>query len=662
MKTYLRFGEFPKSGKSGIGDAWRRQAALYGEMVPTEEQGISVYEAVPVDIKGAKKWRPLVNELQTFMGVYGDSCKGTRTIYLITGEELPEGGSDGEPLLKADTIKVLKKLSFKDIYHKEIDPGLYDDDWCQDGLKKEKELGIMEKSTLREFLEAAALDELSKITEPKRSGLPVDQLGLKPGGGVHNIITVYNQATPEEKEYWGKWYHNAKSDVEDLAKTFNLPFPVAAAIVAVLSPGNKWNSNLVAAEKLLKGEEKINAYPRQAERARNILKKGDTKLVSGPKVTVFFKSLMDPASVEKDMVLDGHAINIWRGAKENLKGLKNPSTKERAQMIQDYNKAAELLGVPVQAVQATTWYIWKYTGKSAPLPVEKGVYDVSSFKGAKPANDNASELDALLEEFLDEFNAMGTGAVQGYTGPLGGDPEPTHKKLWSNPKEGKAADAGYNPMPSELWEIEWPMKEGYGNFSPTSEPGYFYHATNLENVYDIIHSGELETHRPDFGTEQDEWPDGSVALRSYFGTSTKHVEPFYPEGKPAILRVPVGAAKFKKERGTGDIFTNQNIPTSAIEIWSTNDNAWIPLTSLVLSENVLDKMGQKHVGGASRKAPYGDTYVGFSSGKNEDESGRDKQSKIVQKVNKNLDKKPYSLHNPPGMGISITRPSLKDRK
>ncbi|TXH11420.1 MAG: hypothetical protein E6R04_02220 [Spirochaetes bacterium] len=397
--------------------------------------------------------------------------------------------------------------------------------------------------TERELLEFLAntvqqeLDELSKIKEPKRSGLPVDQLGLKPGGGVHNIITVYNQATPEEKEYWGKWYHNAKSDVEELAKTFNLPFPVAAAVVAVLSPGNKWNSNLVAAEKVLKGEEKINAYPRQVLRAREILKKGDTKLVSGPKVTVFFKSLMDPASVEKDMVLDGHAINIWRGAKENLKGLKNPSTKERAQMIQDYNKAAELLGVPVQAVQATTWYIWKYTGKTAPLPVEKGVYDMLKFKGAKPANDNASELNALLEEFLDEFNAMGTGAVQGYTGPLGGDPEPTHKKMWSNPKEGKAADAGYNPMPSELWEIEWPMKE-----------------------------------------------------------------------------------------------------------------------------NVLDQMGQKHVGGASRKAPYGDTYVGFSSGKNEDESGREKQSNIVKKVNKNLEKKPYSLHNPPGMGISITNPKLKDRK
>lgn len=620
MKTYLRFGEIPKSGKSGIGDAWRRQAALYGEIVPTEEQGVSVYEAVPVDIKGAKKWRPLVNELQTFMGVYGDSCKGTRTIYLITGEELPEGGSDGEPLLKADTIEVLKKLSFKDIYHKEIDPGLYDDDWCQDGLKREKELGIMERITLKEFLDAAVLDELSKIKEPKRSGLAVDQLGLKPRGGVHNIMTVYNQATPEEKEYWGKWYHNAKSDVEDLALAFKLPFPVAAAIVAVLSPGNKWNSNLSAAEKLLRGEEKINAYPRQAARAKEILKKGDTKLVTGPKVTVFFKSLMDPSSVEKDMVLDGHAINIWRGAKENLKGLKNPSAKERAQMIQDYQEAAKQLGVSVQAVQATTWYIWKYTGKSAPLPVEKGVYDVSKFIGAKPAND----VDAIMEEFLDEFNAMGMGAVQAYTGPLGADPEPTHKKMWSNPKnEGKSPKMEYNPMPSELWEIEWPGSENRppDYYPPTSENGYYY--------------GVLK---------------GRKGKRSEFSVNLENVVGQHDATTTTLVRC----------RSTD--FEKGKLNARVLEAWNDKEGLWMPVSEMVIQENVLDQMGQKHVGGASRKSPYGDTYVGFSSGKHEDESGREKQSKIVKKVNKNLDKKPYALHDPPGMGISITRPSLKDRK
>ena len=249
--------------------------------------------------------------------------------------------------------------------------------------------------------ESSAADEASRIVEPKRpEGLPMNQLGLKPSGGVHNILAVYNQATPEEKEYWGKWYHNAKVDVQDLAFQYNLPMPVVAAIVAVLSPGNKWNGNLLAAEKLLRGDTtKINAYPRQVSRALAILKTGDTSLVTGPKVSVFFKSLMDPTTVERDMVLDGHAINIWRGEKAALKALRNPTTRERAQMIQDYQAASEELKVSVQAIQATTWYIWKYTGNSPALSIKKGKYDVSHFTGGNqhhPANDNS--LPQLTEE------------------------------------------------------------------------------------------------------------------------------------------------------------------------------------------------------------------------------------------------------------------------
>jgi hypothetical protein len=150
-------------------------------------------------------------------------------------------------------------------------------------------------------------------------------------------------------------------------------------------------------------------------------------------------------------------------------------------------------------------------------------------------------INEIIEQELEEANAVGAGNVVGYGGPLGMDTKPAHKLLWSNPKneavekKPHGPKMEYNPMPSELWESE------------------------------------------------------------------------------------------------------------------------------MTRENVLDAMGQKHVGGAKRKEPYGDTYVGFSSGKEEDHSGREKQAGIVKKVNKNLEKKPYALHDPPSMGISITRPSLKDR-
>ena len=286
----------------------------------------------------------------------------------------------------------------------------------------------MSDQSFSEFISEVIQQEASRITEPKRSSLSLDQLGLKPSGGIHNIVAVYNQATPEEKEYWGRWYHNAKQDVQDIADRFDIPFPVVAAITAVLSPGNRWSSNLVATERILAGINKINSYPRQIARAKEILRTGDVSLVTGPKVTVFFHSLMNPKEVEKHMVLDGHAINIWKGEKTRLKGLKTPTGVLRDQMVQDYQAASKELGVPVQAVQAVTWYIWKYTDKKSPLKAPTGVYDVSTLRSAKPANDVS----------LDEVNALGAGLVVG-AGMGNGGTDASKKLMWSGNEPLKEA-------------------------------------------------------------------------------------------------------------------------------------------------------------------------------------------------------------------------------
>jgi len=222
------------------------------------------------------------------------------------------------------------------------------------------------------------------IVEPKRKNPKnITQLGITLDKGVENIKAVYSEATPEEKEYWGRWYYNAKNDVQEIADKNEINFPVMAAVTAVLSPGNKWLGNLLAAERVIKKfkdpsiQIKINAYPKQIQRALQILETGNIGLVTGPKVSVFFKSLLDPESVAHDLVLDSHAINIWRGIKRNIKQTEKPSLKTREKMVEDYKKAASELGIPVQSLQAVTWYIWKYT-TDAPivpnvtLPVETG--------------------------------------------------------------------------------------------------------------------------------------------------------------------------------------------------------------------------------------------------------------------------------------------------
>jgi len=196
------------------------------------------------------------------------------------------------------------------------------------------------------------------LPEPKREGVPVAP--LTPQGGVENILKVLAAAEAGERDYWGKWYHHAKDDVAMMAAHYGLEFETVAAIVAVLSPGNKWASNVGAADAVLSGHTQVAAYPANIAKAKKILATGDTSIVTGPKVTVFFRSLVDPTSVENEMVLDGHAINIWRGERRPLKGQVSPTKSERAQMLADYAEAAKRSGMTIQGVQALTWYCWKY--------------------------------------------------------------------------------------------------------------------------------------------------------------------------------------------------------------------------------------------------------------------------------------------------------------
>jgi len=242
----------------------------------------------------------------------------------------------------------------------------------------EKPLIIVEERPEPSF----SRDTISLIKEPLVRPIPrtIPSLGIRPslkdgrltGRGKANIKRVYNEATAAEKDYWGNWYYNAQKDVKNLSNIFKIRFDVTAAIVAALSPGNKWVDNLIAAAKLIKGESIIHAYPDNIRKALEI-KKTNIPKVSGPKVTVFYQSLIDPDSVKSQVVSDGHAINVWMGKKLSLRSAPSISKKIRNKIESDYIKAAEELGVSPQSVQAVTWYIWKclpaYPAKTPPVPM-----------------------------------------------------------------------------------------------------------------------------------------------------------------------------------------------------------------------------------------------------------------------------------------------------
>jgi hypothetical protein len=204
------------------------------------------------------------------------------------------------------------------------------------------------------------------LIEPKKEK-PIsleDMPDFRKDGGYINIMNLLALADEGDIDYWTHWYDSAHRQVKDLADEFGLDYKVVAAVVAALSPGNKWKANLNAASALLSGQTTgISAYPKSLAKAIRILETGDPRLATGPKVSVFYKSLVDPVGTRHNVVLDGHAINIWRGEKLALKGLRNPTVEEKERMKADYRRAAADSGLTPQGVQALTWFLWKSTVK-----------------------------------------------------------------------------------------------------------------------------------------------------------------------------------------------------------------------------------------------------------------------------------------------------------
>ncbi len=114
---------------------------------------------------------------------------------------------------------------------------------------------------------------------------------------------------------------------------------------------------------------------------------------------------------------------------------------------------------------------------------------------------------------------------------------------------------------------------------PGDENDFYYHVTNEQNAADIAADGFLDVHAPDYGTDQDMWPDGSTQDRSYFVANPDHAWKFAPEeGKAVMLRIPKTAAKFKRE-STGDIYATKKIPAEFCEIQYPGKPEWTPLVA-----------------------------------------------------------------------------------
>jgi hypothetical protein len=211
------------------------------------------------------------------------------------------------------------------------------------------------------------------------------------------------------------------------------------------------------------------------------------------------------------------------------------------------------------------------------------------------ANDIKNLIETLVEQELDEFNAVGTGAVAATGGsPLGMNMGPAHKTMWSGDKK-KVQEANA-------------ISAGAGTLQP-------YAGNNLADE-NFNNWGETSGHRSD-------------------------VQDFMWAGDKPGASMP--KIRYIAEALTETITTHlTGIPVPQSE----QEEDYLRETITKIVENVLDKMGLSKATASVRRGMIGGGEVYMDR----HDSDKEGTKAVMAKVSKNLHRKPYS-HNPPRMGI-----------
>ena len=135
-----------------------------------------------------------------------------------------------------------------------------------------------------------------------------------------NLLTVLEQATPQEAIEGMGWYEQAHELACALASRYGLSLHVVAGVIAALSPRSRWERNVVDAVSLIAvytvGEDPmavpVTTFNRNKECAIRILGAGTRHgVLSGPKVCAFADNIENPSG--DPITVDSHAYNAWIG-------------------------------------------------------------------------------------------------------------------------------------------------------------------------------------------------------------------------------------------------------------------------------------------------------------------------------------------------------------
>jgi hypothetical protein len=187
------------------------------------------------------------------------------------------------------------------------------------------------------------------------------------------ILATFFNASPAELADGAQWYQRASDAAGIIASRYSITADKVAAVIAALSPNNRWERNVTDAEVLCRAyvlgghtvadKVKVSTYGANKIKALRVLA-GELPLnvLGGLKVRAFYQCITGNLN---SVCVDGHAYAIWAG--ERIATTKTPkiSSKLYDVIAADFARAADTINSitgaaysPAQ-VQAITWLTYR---------------------------------------------------------------------------------------------------------------------------------------------------------------------------------------------------------------------------------------------------------------------------------------------------------------
>lgn len=154
------------------------------------------------------------------------------------------------------------------------------------------------------------------------------------------------------------WYAHANAESIILAERHFLSVKRVCAIIAVVSPGTRWEQNLQDAEKIIRfGEQaSVTSYSRNKDKAIAILRGGRVSdYVKGQKVRAFFDNLYRPRQ-SKAVTIDRWMVRVLTGAiTEKEEKAVFDSRRKYSDLADCVRRYADKIGILPSQLQAALW-------------------------------------------------------------------------------------------------------------------------------------------------------------------------------------------------------------------------------------------------------------------------------------------------------------------